>query len=827
MVVHFNITKASWDVPVAAGARHQAIGQVGEPSPILSVLGPTRQAAFRVAPAPGQVLFLDPYAARLYGLPVPPGHHVTPEYAAGLLRGYCVRSVVPRIAETEFDPATRLRKARPGEDPKGVADHYSDYGFRAVNLPLDGTASAMYADRYAQSEGHGGSARGGFTADGNIYIKGVGITPLYNQAKADYRHSGGWENTRWSIIDTVRLLLSENLFTRHGIRPIAIFGLDVFVPIGDWYTDGFTHLGMDQVGILLRGGAHYRNAHFIEQSRYDAWVPTIIKILQEAQGVPEDRRTVDAAARKAVAGSTIEAGTVTFGTIDPAMFMRAARTMDLLAFHEIDEAVEPDLAQTLAGLIDLVAQHCAEQWRWGEAHGTPSFGNLQIDGSNLDPTTNSAVPRRGPMQSNPATAPFGSGPGYEFFMLEEAIRNIYETLRGNLTDAQQRQFHLTEMNIHTLFHEKLEHEHLPIQMLRATGLKQEVVNELWREYPKLARSLGQSLLALSRLQNPGKAVRIYARYSDYPVNAEQAVKEASVVDLFGALGPFAERYFADTDADHLRTFIQLLEPIFKGEVETQREALVRLAREFLQLYGQVMQIVQKDYLTYYDSLDDMQTAIAARARFENRHGLYVWDLKRPLRDLAAQADEYGKGPLTDPVRVTRFIRDTVSRYSRNVYALLRQGDLTVNDNGTVEISRTYDWITTGVRAGRTSRDRTLFLRVPLHTEGDGSVTPELFGKRYTEAELSRAQFHYQLAEAGVRGKTTAQFITIDTQRYAEFAIDAAPSTADILSGEIRIAPSESGNPFDDVITPYDYAFAVPDGKDLAILRSEHPHGIVW
>lgn len=826
----FSVTKSSWDVPVAATAGAQVIGQVGQPSPILHVLSPTRQAAFEVAPAPGQVLYLNPYAARQQGLPVPPGHHVTPEYAAEILGRYCVRSIVPRVDETEFDPATKLRKASPGEDPNSVVDSPEHYGFRAVNLAPNGAASVMYADRYAQSEGHEGNARGGITQDGNICIKGVGITPLYKKANADHRHSGGWENTRWSIIDTVRLELSANLFTRHGIWPIAIFGLSAFVPIGDWYTDGFKHLGMDQVGILLRGGAHYRNGNFIEPSYYGPWVPTIIARIQEAQGMPEADRAANARAREAVAGATIKGKTVEFGTIDPSMFMRAARTMDLLAFHEIAGAVEPDLAQTLAGLIDLVAQHCAEQWRWGEAHGTPSFGNLQIDGANLDPTTNSAMPRRGPMQTNPATAPFGIDPGYEFFMLEEAIRAIYETLKGNLTEAQRVQFHLPEMEIKALFYERLKQIHLPIQMLRATGLKQEVVDRLWEEHHDLAKELGQVMFDLSHMENPGGPVRVYARYSDYPANAEQAATEKSVVDLFGALGPFADRYFFHQDDDHLRDFVQLLQPIFKGDVAAQREELLQLARRFLELYARVMRLVEEQYVGFYDGKREMQTAIATRAQFENRHGLYVWSLKPALRALAVQADETGQGPLTDSLRVTRFIRDIVAAYSRNTHALLRQGDLYRYESGVVELGvKTYDWVTTGVRVpsrGQIGR-RVLFLRVPLNDEGEGYVTPDLFGRRYTQVELSRAQFHYQLAEGGETETAEVVITHIGDQRYAEFAIEVAPSQAGVLSGEIRMAAPGWDSAFDEVIAPYAHAFAVPDGKDLAVLIDEHERGIGW
>ncbi|HET9478059.1 MAG TPA: hypothetical protein VFO72_01855, partial [Pyrinomonadaceae bacterium] len=124
----------------------------------LDALGEASFAEFPAVRFPGTVLWCNFELARELGFSVPRTNHLTPELHEELLNKLSLRALTP------------------GDDVSDVE------------------VVTLYADRYG---GDGvspalGAGRAGFLRDGNLYIKGLGFTPLFrHNDKDDFVHSHG------------------------------------------------------------------------------------------------------------------------------------------------------------------------------------------------------------------------------------------------------------------------------------------------------------------------------------------------------------------------------------------------------------------------------------------------------------------------------------------------------------------------------------------------------------------------------------------------------------------------------------------------------------
>src|SRR5262249_43963097 len=109
---------------------------------------------------------------------------------------------------------------------------------RALNGNRNGHETLMmFADKYG---GDGvspalGAGRAGFLSDGNLYVKGIGFTPLFrHNDKDDFVHSHGGVHFEDCLSEAVFGEVNENLFSLGSTRIVAIIdqGMHVTEPSG-------------------------------------------------------------------------------------------------------------------------------------------------------------------------------------------------------------------------------------------------------------------------------------------------------------------------------------------------------------------------------------------------------------------------------------------------------------------------------------------------------------------------------------------------------------------------------------------------------------------
>ena len=170
-------------------------------SQVLNVLGPDSFVEFTAVSTRGKVIWCNFELARQLGFEVPRLNQLTPEFEKQLLSALSFRVVSP----TE-------------------------------NVQSQKTIT-MYADRYG---GDGvwpglGAGRSGFLPYGNLYVKGVGLTPLFKHNDPDdFEHSHGAVHFDDCLLEAVFGEVNENLFARGSARVLAIIdeGRNVTPPSG-------------------------------------------------------------------------------------------------------------------------------------------------------------------------------------------------------------------------------------------------------------------------------------------------------------------------------------------------------------------------------------------------------------------------------------------------------------------------------------------------------------------------------------------------------------------------------------------------------------------
>ena len=105
-------------------------------------------------------------------------------------------------------------------------------------------------------------------------------------------------------------------------------------------------------------------------------------------------------------------------------------------------------------------------------------------------------------------------------------------------------------------------------------LKTDLARRMQTERPALAERFTKLLLDLVALKNPGSACV-----------ARKVVEDVSVVDVFNLLGN------APRETLSRKSALKHLKPVYKGnrfQVAKRKEQVDALAREFVRLYGELM-----------------------------------------------------------------------------------------------------------------------------------------------------------------------------------------------------------------------------------------------
>ena len=382
-------------------------------SPILDALGPASFAAFPAVAYPGRILWCNFDLLRELGFDVPPTNELTPSFAQQLLETLSLRSLGPK------------------EDTNG-----------SKKLTL-------YADKYGGDGVHPalGAGRAGFLAQANLYVKGLGFTPLFrHNDKDDFVHSHGGVHLEDCLSEAVFGEVNHNLFTLGSNRIVAIIdqGKHVTEPSGK----------QRHIALAVRAGAQLRPGHLLAK---------------RARG----------------SRSPVE------------MFISITRaTNQLVMTGDV-----PDVSATMLRVIDDHAQTAADSFRWRMIHGALSPSNMDFSGAMLDLPTQSTQPRTAPIfKLDYVGSVFGTEHKERGYHLAETYRRL---LRA--TDpATRERLNAKWINVSNEMDAAYE-KHLQVKLLSAAGLKLELARQIYEHHSDLAGRFAKLLLAMGALKNVGSA----------------------------------------------------------------------------------------------------------------------------------------------------------------------------------------------------------------------------------------------------------------------------------------------------------------------------------
>jgi hypothetical protein len=381
-------------------------------SPIIDTLGPLSFAEFQAYRSPGTVLWCNFDLLRELGFDVPQTNELTPELNQQLLAAFSLRAV------------------------NGDNTNRHDL-------------LTLYADKYGGegvSPAHG-AGRAGFLSHGNLYVKGLGFTPLFRHNDADdFVHSHGGVHLEDCLSEAVFGEVTHNLFTLGSNRIVAIIdqGKHVSEPSGR----------RRHIALAVRAGAQLRPGHLLAKRARGSCAPL-------------------------------------------EMFISITRATGQL----VSASGVPDVSATMLRVIDDHAQTAAESFRWRMIHGALSPSNMDISGAMLDLPTQSTQPRTAPIfKLDYVQSAFGTEHKERGFHLAEMYRRV---LRA--TDAATRErFKAKWINVSNLMDEAYA-KHLRVRLLAAAGLKTDLARKIHNEQPGVSESLAKVLLELAALKNRGSA----------------------------------------------------------------------------------------------------------------------------------------------------------------------------------------------------------------------------------------------------------------------------------------------------------------------------------
>ena len=156
-------------------------------SPILEALGPASFAEFHAVRYPGKVLWCNFELLRQLGFAVPPTNLLTPKL------------------HEQLQAVLSLRAVNGNNNVHDTVKMFADkYGGEGVTPAL-------------------GAGRAGFLSQGNLYVKGLGFTPLFRHNDADdFVHSHGGVHLEDCLSEAVFGEVNHNLFELGANRIVAI-----------------------------------------------------------------------------------------------------------------------------------------------------------------------------------------------------------------------------------------------------------------------------------------------------------------------------------------------------------------------------------------------------------------------------------------------------------------------------------------------------------------------------------------------------------------------------------------------------------------------------
>ena len=407
------------------------------------------------------------------------------------------------------------------------------------------------------------------------------------------------------MLEAVFSEVNSNLFTKGSARILALIDQDDYTT----YPDGHK----ESRAIVVRAGSQLRPAHLF------------------ARGVKGGFSKL-----KVFAGITAQAGQLRMRKAD-------ARGRRL-----------PNLRLTMLQVIDDHALTAAEQFRWRIMHGAVSMSNMEMSGAMLDSTTESAQPRTAPMRVLTQHSGLNLVFGQEHLERAFHLKLTYRSLVKSLSQKQRRLLNAEPIDFTAEMTSSYD-KHLQIQMLKAAGLIMSVARHIQAERPDIARRFQQVLRAMALLRNRGS------------INGNNPpIEHISVLDIFNLLQEYPRIYFADPGHDNEARILALLKPAFRGNrfYQAKQKATVQiLAREFADVYRELMAGCKQIAAEHYGSRPALQKSIISRAAYENRPMtfLYRGNLLRDFKRVIKRYKTSGDGRV-----ISRTLQGIVSASHRNL-----------------------------------------------------------------------------------------------------------------------------------------------------------------
>ena len=688
-------------------------------SKILNLLGPDWFVEITAARVPGAVIWCNFELAREVGFDVPPVNRMTPDLHEQLIDALCYKAL------------------QPGENAEGrktISLYPDKYGG-------DGVLPAL------------GAGRSGFTPYGDLYIKGIGFTPLFRHDDPDdFPHSHGRLPMREAIIDTVFGELDSNLFTKGATRILAIIDLHEYItdPKGKKLP----------LVLVARAGRQLRPGHFL------------------AKRIKRDSLL--------------------------AAFARITRDSNQLSISRNDKRADEqllDIRATMLRIIDDHARTTAEQFRWRILHGAVSPSNMEFSGALLDLATQSSQPRTAPIAVLDYT---DERYGTEHTAKARALEEVYRPFRSKISQPDRELLNAPPIKIAEEM-DKAYTIHLQVQLLKAVGLKSQVAERIKDEHPELARRFMELLTTMAELRNPGC---IYI--------GKSPVEDVSVVDVFRLLQKYPQRFFDGPSANHKSFIRACLKPVYKGNRfhrAKKRKVVKALINQFQEIYQELMTACEPYAEQYYADTGTMRESIKARAAFENEP-VVMFYRRRLNKDIPEYIEEYKSTGNTQVF--VEAIDGRVAASLRNVEALMFNREWRrLTDGGFETQIQLIDCITYSVRAWPDRKQkRLLHICLPIKKVGRTYVLPLAGIAGLMKRQIKTLRFRYTVDHWKSSAETAAR---LERNEQGHFTIEcdivcAYPSVGR-LEGAFYIKGSRA--PLDQSQAPAQaYNYVVPDKEDL-------------
>jgi hypothetical protein len=521
------------------------------PSLIFEALGPKRLTEFVAVRKPGKLVWFNFELAHSLGFELP------------------TENSIDKKLESQIIDLLSVRALRSGEE---LGDRQPVF---------------LYADKYGGDDlGRCmGAGRAGFLPYGNLYLKGIGHTPLFRHDDPnDFVHSHGAVSLLDGMLEAAFSEVHAQLFTKGSARVLALIDNDDYII----YPDG----KKEPSALVVRAGTQLRPAHLF------------------AKGVKGGYSKLE-------------------------VFTRMTRVSGQLRMRTSAAAAEPvpDLRLTMLQVIDDHALTAAEQFRWRLVHGAMSMSNMELSGAMLDSTTASAQPRTAPIKVLMLHPSAYLAFGQEHLERARHLKIMFRSLVKTLSNEQRELLNAGSIDFTAQMSRSYE-KHLQIQMLRAAGLKELAAQSMRADQPDTVQRFQQLLLEMAALRNRGST------------NAnEPPAGHISVLDIFNLLAGYPRLHFAGHGSVAEREILALLKPAFRGNRfhrAKQKAKVQQMIRNFAGIYAELMVAAERVAPEHYGSVGRLRESITARAAYENRplSALYRGNL---LKDFKRVIERYKSG----------------------------------------------------------------------------------------------------------------------------------------------------------------------------------------